>query len=63
MSAYWADFAKRGDPNGDPKRHGRPVWPRYTAAKDELLDFTNKGPVVEKTPRPDALKALAARYP
>ncbi len=59
MSAYWADFAKRGDPNGD----HRPTWPRYSAARDELLDFTNKGPVAEKTPRPDALKALAARYP
>ncbi len=59
MSAYWADFAKRGDPNGD----HRPHWPTYSAKTDELLDFTNKGPVAEKTPRADVLKALAARYP
>jgi len=59
MSAYWADFAKRGDPNGD----HRPHWPRYSAKTDELLNFTNTGPVAEKTPRADVLKALAARYP
>ena len=59
MNAYWADFAKRGDPNGD----HRPKWPRYSAKTDQLLDFTNKGPQAEKTPRADVLKALAARYP
>ena len=59
MNAYWADFAKHSDPNGD----HRPHWPRYEAASDELLDFTNTGPVAEKTPRANVLKALAARYP
>ena len=59
MNAYWADFAKRGDPNGE----GLPHWPRYSAAGDELLDFTNTGPVAKKTPRADVLKALTDRYP
>jgi len=60
MSAYWAAFAKTGDPSGG----GRPVWPRYTAAADRLLDFTNTGPVAEKTPDAARLDALAAaRYP
>jgi para-nitrobenzyl esterase len=59
MSAYWAAFAKSGDPNGAP----RPAWPRYTAAGDQLLDFTNAGPVVVKVPERPAFDALAATYP
>jgi len=59
MNAYWADFAKHGDPNGD----GLPNWPAYAASSDMLLDFTNTGPIAEKTPHPDVLRALGARYP
>jgi para-nitrobenzyl esterase len=40
VSAYWAAFAKRGNPN----EQGRPTWPRYNAAADTLLDFTAVGP-------------------
>jgi len=39
MHAYWIAFARAGDPNGD----GRSAWPRYSAASDTLLDFTNDG--------------------
>lgn len=59
MSAYWIAFAKTGDPNGD----ARPAWPRYSAAGDRLLNFTNDGPVAEKVPdggRLDAIDAAAA---
>jgi para-nitrobenzyl esterase len=35
ISAYFANFARRGDPNGP----GLPLWPRYTVAADELLMF------------------------
>lgn len=36
MHAYWANFAKTGNPNGA----GLPQWPTYDAAKDELLILT-----------------------
>jgi para-nitrobenzyl esterase len=39
--AYWVNFAKTGDPTGE----GLPKWPAYDAKKDELMDFTNAGPV------------------
>jgi len=40
---YWVAFAKTGNPDGP----GRPHWPQYNAKDDELLNFTNAGPVVE----------------
>jgi len=48
-NAYWAAFARAGDPNGD----GRPRWPAYSASDDALLDFTQSGP----KPKPDPWKA------
>lgn len=39
MHAYWVNFAKTGDPNGP----GLPPWPRYSAAKDELMVFQRDG--------------------
>jgi para-nitrobenzyl esterase len=41
--AYWVAFAKSGNPDGE----GRPHWPAYSAADDQLMDFTNAGPVAE----------------
>jgi len=35
MSAYWAQFAATGDPNGA----GRPAWPKYDAASDRHIEF------------------------
>ena len=58
ISAYWVAFAKTGDPNGG----GRLKWPAYRSADDELLDFRNDGPVVEKTPNAAALDAIASGY-
>ncbi len=46
---YWVAFAKTGNPDGE----GRPHWPRYSATDDELMNFTNSGPVAEH----DAWKA------
>ena len=39
VHAYWVNFAKTGDPNGP----GLPPWPRYSAAKDELMVFQRDG--------------------
>jgi para-nitrobenzyl esterase len=58
MSAYWADFAKSGSPNGG----SRVRWPVYDPSKNELLDFTNEGPIVVKMPRVAAIEAIAALY-
>jgi para-nitrobenzyl esterase len=55
MSGYWVSFAKTGDPNGG----GRPAWPRYDRAHDQILDFTNDGPVVTTPPRRRAIDAIA----
>ena len=56
MSGYWTSFAKRGDPNGG----GRPKWPGFTKAADQLLDFTDAGPAAQKTPDAASLDAISA---
>ena len=42
--AYWVAFAKTGNPDGE----GRPHWPAYNDNDDELMNFTNAGPVAER---------------
>jgi para-nitrobenzyl esterase len=49
-NAYWVAFAKNGNPNGQ----GRPKWPAYNAAHDELLEFAAGGDAVAE---PDPWKA------
>ena len=56
--AYWAAFVKTGDPNGE----HRPDWPLYSADTDQLLDFTNEGPVATRVPHVDRFAVIAARY-
>lgn len=54
---YWANFAKSGDPNGQDLPH----WPRYTAARDELMMFGADGQVAaERDPWHDRLQVTAA---
>ena len=55
---YWTNFAKSGDPNGA----GAPAWPRYASTKDELLEFTNAGPVAKVSPHKARWDAITARY-
>jgi len=43
---YWVAFAKTGNPDGA----ARPHWPQYNARDDELVNFTNTGPVAEADP-------------
>lgn len=56
--AYWVNFAKTGDPNGA----GLPAWPKYATATDQLLDFTNAGPVAKVSPHKARWDAIKARY-
>jgi para-nitrobenzyl esterase len=44
MSAYWAEFARTGNPNGG----DRPAWPAYTRATDRLLEFSGPRPAVRE---------------
>ncbi len=50
MHAYWVNFARTGNPNGD----GLPVWPVYSSKKNEILDVQPDGKPVGK---PDPRKA------
>nr|WP_061136781.1 carboxylesterase family protein [Caballeronia fortuita] len=47
-NAYWADFAKAGNPNAA----GRPVWQANDASSNALLDFMPSGAAVTETPDP-----------
>jgi para-nitrobenzyl esterase len=58
ISAYWVAFAKQGDPNGD----GRVPWRTYSARDDQLLEFTNEGPVMKPVPDRPVLDAIEASY-
>lgn len=40
MNAYWANFAKTGNPDSGPLPH----WPRYQRSEDMLMNFTADGP-------------------
>lgn len=50
IHSYWLNFAKTGDPNGP----GLPAWPRYSAARDELMLFRGDGVAAAV---PDPLRA------
>lgn len=39
MNAYWINFAKTGNPNGD----GLPEWPIYERLKNEVFEFKEDG--------------------
>ena len=61
MSAYWINFAKKGDPNGA----GLPKWPATTATNDVLLEF-GQGPTPAlhqglDTPRLDFLESMETK--
>ena len=51
MNAYWAAFARSGDPNSE----GRPEWPLYTAEGDVIMDFAVGGAAAGPDPRAERL--------
>jgi para-nitrobenzyl esterase len=61
-NAYWANFAKSGDPNGP----GAVAWPAYEPRTDAIMDFTNDGPKGGPDPwkaRMDLTEATAHAHP
>jgi len=56
MHAYWVNFARTGDPNGA----DLPEWPKMTANGDDILDFTEAGPVGGPDPWKVRLDLVAA---
>ena len=57
VHAYWANFAKHGNPNGP----GVPHWPRYNASTDMLMNFTEAGPTPMADPWATRLNVTAER--
>ncbi|WP_346863382.1 carboxylesterase family protein [uncultured Draconibacterium sp.] len=45
MNAYWVNFAKTGDPNGE----GLPNWPLNKPETNQILEFQRDGKVVGET--------------
>ena len=59
MAGYWTDFTKAGDPNGA----NAPVrWPDLGSAPDQLVEFTNDGPIVKPVPFANRLDLIEALY-
>jgi para-nitrobenzyl esterase len=54
MSAYWANFARTGDPNGA----GLPVWDRYTTTDKRIMVLDKQS---SSRPLPDT-RALDLLY-
>jgi para-nitrobenzyl esterase len=53
MAAYWTNFAKRGDPNGD----GTPAWPAFSDANPTVMYFAGT-PKTGPVPSESSLRVL-----
>jgi para-nitrobenzyl esterase len=56
MSAYWVNFIKTGNPNGN----GLPAWPKYNTSQNLVKVFDEKS-VTEKVPGKGGLDFLLSR--
>ena len=57
MAAYWTNFAKRWDPNGD----GLPQWPAFSEAKPEVM-YLKQTPHTGPVPSEPGLNGLEAYF-
>ena len=53
MATYWANFAKRGDPNGE----GVPAWPAFSDANPAVMYFAQT-PHTGRCPAPNRSRVL-----
>ena len=59
INAYWVNFAKTGNPNGE----GLPVWSLYNTQKEEILDIELDGkPVGKSDPRKARLDVIEKAF-
>lgn len=61
-NAYWAAFARSGDPNGE----GRPQWPAFSVAGDVVMDIGVGGAAAKADPwkaRLDVVERFASPAP
>ena len=54
MMAYWTNFAKTGDPNGE----GLPAWPRFSNEEPQTMVLTGSGCHAAPVPSEAALNVL-----
>lgn len=62
-SSYWTEFAKSGDPSGSADAAANdslPRWPAYSPQSDELMNFTQAGPMPMPDPWRERLDLTAA---
>jgi para-nitrobenzyl esterase len=57
MAAYWTNFAKNGDPNGNDV----PVWPAFSDKNPVVMHF-NKTPHTGPVPSEESLRSLDAYF-
>ena len=57
LSSYWVNFAKTGDPNAS----GRPVWPVFTDANQQVMNLNDPSKAIP-IPNMDKLQVLDGYY-
>jgi para-nitrobenzyl esterase len=57
MAAYWTNFAKHGDPNGE----GVPAWPAFSD-KNPVVMYLAKTPYTGPVPSEESLRVLDSYF-